>query len=120
MRRLLSGLALCATLGASVALIGCHSHYIQATITNASDAPLNVVQVDYPSASFGTQLLAPGASFHYRFKLLGSGNIKVSFTDAARQDHAQTGPWLNEGQEGTLEITLPSQDHAEFHTSLKP
>ncbi|AFL88202.1 hypothetical protein Terro_1912 [Terriglobus roseus DSM 18391] len=116
MRRLFLGLAL----GMSSVLTGCHSHYIQATITNASDAPLNVVQVDYPSASFGTQLLAPGASFHYRFKLLGSGNIKVSFIDAAKHEHAQTGPWLNEGQEGTLDITLPTQDHADFHTSLKP
>jgi hypothetical protein len=120
MRRILSGFALSATLFGASVLTGCHSHYIQATITNASDAPLNVVQVDYPSASFGTQLLLPGASFHYRFKLLGSGNIKVSFTDAAKHDHAQSGPWLNEGQEGTLEITLPTQDHAEFHTSLKP
>ncbi len=107
--------ALCAAM-----LAGCHSHYIQATITNGSGAALNVVQVDYPHASFGTQKLLPGASFHYRFKLLGSGPIKISYIDAKNGDHTQTGPSLNEGQEGTLEIVFPAQDRAEFHTSLKP
>jgi hypothetical protein len=116
MRRFGSMTVLCTAL----VLTGCHSHYIQATITNNTPANLDVVQVDYPSASFGTQHLAPGASFHYRFKLLGSGNIKISFTDAARQDHGQTGPWLNEGQEGTLDIVFPTQSHVDFHSSLKP
>ncbi len=81
---------------------------------------MNVVQVEYPHASFGTQQLAPGASFHYRFKLLGSGPIKISYIDAHNGEHAQTGPSLNEGQEGQLEIVLTAHDHADFHTSLKP
>ncbi len=116
----MSRFASIAALGTLTLLAGCHSHYIQATITNQSGASLNVVQVDYPSASFGTQHLAPGASFYYRFKLLGSGNIKINYVDDKHQDHAQTGPWLNEGQEGTLEIVFPTQVHADFHTSLKP
>ena len=105
--------ALCA------ASLGCHSHYIEATITNESAAPLNVIQVDYPSASFGVQRLAPGEAFHYRFKLLGSGPIKLTFIDAQNHEQATTGPSLNEGQEGTLDITV-SQERAEFHAALRP
>jgi hypothetical protein len=116
MRRLFIGLTMCA----SLALSGCHSHYIQATITNKSANAIDVVQVDYPSASFGVQALAPGAVFHYRFKLLGSGNIKITFTDSSKAEHKQTGPWLNEGQEGTLDIVLAPENHADFNTNLKP
>ena len=105
--------ALCA------ASVGCHSHYIQATITNGSKAPLNVIQVDYPSASFGVQRLAPGEVFHYRFKLLGSGSIKVNFIDAKNGEHAVTGPLLNEGQEGPIDITV-TQERVDFHATLRP
>jgi hypothetical protein len=116
MRRLPAIVAVTALCAGSV---GCHSHYIQATITNGSGAPLNVIQVDYPSASFGVQSLAPGEVFRYRFKLLGSGPIKLTFVDAKNRDHAVTGPLLNEGQEGPLDITV-TQDRAEFHGKLKP
>ena len=105
--------ALCAT------SLGCHSHYIQATLSNGSNAPLNVLQVDYPSASFGVQRLAPGEAFHYRFKLLGSGPIKLTFVDAQNHEHAVTGPSLNEGQEGILNITV-TQERAEFRAALRP
>jgi len=101
-------------------LAGCHSKYIEATITNHSATPLSVVQVDYPSASFGTQSLQPGASFHYRFKLQGSGPVKITFSDSALTEHHQTGPVLNEGQEGTLQIIFPTADKAEFSTSVHP
>ena len=116
MRRLRSLIATAALLGST----GCHSKYVEATITNSSGAPLNVVQVDYPSASFGTQALKPGESFHYRFKLLGSGPIKLSFTDATRHEHQQTGPTVSEGQEGRLTITFATQEHADFQASLHP
>lgn len=101
-------------------LEGCHSHYIQAAISNNGSTPLNVIQVEYPSASFGTQRLAPGDTFRYRFKLLGSGPVKITFVDAKNVEHAQTGPWLNEGQEGLLTISLDQANHAHFQTSLKP
>jgi len=105
---------------ASLPLAGCHSKYVEATITNRTGEPLSVVQVDYPSASFGTQMLKPGQAFHYRFKLVGSGPVKLSFTDAKQKDHHQDGPQMQEGQEGRLEIDFPAQDHAEFHVSLHP
>ncbi len=108
-----SALALAAT------LTGCHSHFIEATITNGTSAPIRTVQVDYPSASFGTQGLGPGQVFHYRFKLLGSGALKLTFSDANNKDHEQTGPTLTEGDEGKLEITFTAQDHAIFQTGLR-
>ena len=104
----------------TIVLAGCHSHYVQATITNQSGSTLNVIQVDYPSASFGTQQLAPDAAFHYRFKLLGSGPIKLTYIDSHNQEHSQTGPSLNEGQEGQLRIVIDAQKNAEFQTSLTP
>ncbi|WP_047487292.1 hypothetical protein [Terriglobus sp. TAA 43] len=104
----------------AVFLTGCHSHYIQTTITNQSGADINVVQVEYPGASFGTQRIANGASFHYRFKLLGTGDLKLTWTDASYQEHTLKGLHLDEGQEGTLVINFPSQSQANFQPSLKP
>ena len=111
--------AIVAVIALCAAVLGCHSHYIEATITNGSTAPLNVIQVDYPSASFGVQTLAPGEVFHYRFKLLGSGPIKLTFSDAKNGEHTVTGPLLIEGQEGPLDITL-TQERADFRATLRP
>ena len=105
---------------ASLLLAGCHSHYIQATVTNNGTAAVSVIEVEYPHASFGTQQLLPSKTFPYRFKLLGSGPVKIDFVDAKNIEHKQTGPWLNEGQEGRLGIALGDDGHAEFHTDLKP
>ena len=95
-----------AALAALFTLAGCHSAYISATISNRTSGPLSLVEVDYPSASFGTQNLAPGQDFHYRFKVLGSGPTSVLWTDAARQDHKSPGPTFKESDEGALTITF--------------
>jgi hypothetical protein len=99
-------------------LSGCHSRYVETTITNASTAAVSVVQVEYPSASFGVQTLAPGQVFHYRFKLYGSGPVKLSYFDAKSQEHHNTGPTLSEGDEGTLDITVTTTDHADFRARV--
>jgi hypothetical protein len=87
-------------------LAGCHSAYIDATISNRTAQPLSLVELDYPSASFGTQTLAPAQDFHYRFKVLGSGNLKLIYTDAAHTEHTIPGPSLSEGDEGLLQVTV--------------
>jgi hypothetical protein len=87
-------------------LTGCHSAYIEATVSNRTAEPLSLVEVDYPSASFGTQTLAPGEDFHYRFKVLGSGGTTVMWTDAERQEHKSSGPALHENDEGRLAVTF--------------
>jgi hypothetical protein len=91
---------------AAVALSGCHSAFIDATLSNRTAEPIALIEVDYPSASFGTQTLAPGQDFHYRFKILGSGSTTVLWTDAAHHDHKSSGLYLHEGEEGNLTITF--------------
>lgn len=89
-------------------LVGCHSPYVAATISNRTSQPIDLLEVDYPSASFGTQSLAPGADFHYRFKVLGSGNVSLTYTTTTFHNKKSTGPFLKEGDEGPLEaIILP-------------
>ena len=85
---------------------GCHSAFIDADLVNRTSAPITLVELDYPSASFGTQTLAPSQHFRYRFKVLGSGPLKLLYTDAAHHEHTLPGPPLNEGDEGPLVITL--------------
>jgi len=89
-----------------IAPTGCHSPYVAATISNHTTQPIELLEVDYPSASFGMQNLAPGADFNYRFKVLGSGNVKLLYTDSTHQDHKSDGPFLKEGAEGPLTIVI--------------
>ena len=100
-------------------LTGCHSPYINATVINRSAQPVSLIEVDYPSASFGTQALAPGQSFPYRFKILGSGNLKIEWTDVKNKDHTVTGPVLHDGNEGTLLITLQPDGTVAWQPILK-
>jgi hypothetical protein len=96
------------SLGIALALgaTGCHSAGITATLSNTTDQPVSLLEVDYPSASFGLQRLNPGADFHYRFKVLGAGPIKLIYTDAAQHPHQATGPALREGDQGSLRIVI--------------
>lgn len=100
-------------------LTGCHSHYVEADVKNDSGAAVSLVEVDYPSASFGTESLASGAVYHYRFKILGDGPVKILWTDAQRKDHSVSGPSLHEGQEGTLTVTITGST-ALWNTGLRP
>ena len=85
---------------------GCHSPYVQADVKNVSGATVNLVELDYPSASFGIQSLAPGANFHYRFKILGSGEMQILWTDTADKQHTVKGPSLYEGLQGPMTVTI--------------
>jgi hypothetical protein len=97
---------------------GCHSAFVDATVSNHTTTQIELLEVDYPSASFGTQSLAPGADFHYRFKVLGSGNLKLTYTTAAHQDKKSDGPLLKEGAEGPLNIII-DPDSVQWHTNFK-
>lgn len=101
------------------ALVGCKSPYIAATVANDTGGPVTLVEVDYPSASFGTDALASGATYSYRFKIIGSGATKVSWADAVRHQHSSTGPELHERQQGQLNITL-TPTGASWSTHLTP
>ena len=101
-------------------LAGCHSKYVATTLVNGSAGKISVIQVEYPSASFGVQTLDAGASFAYRFKVYGSGPVKLTWYDAKQGEHHQIGPVLSEGQEGTLLVHFVAQDRAEFQARVRP
>lgn len=101
------------------AFTGCKSPYIAAVVSNRTGNAVTLIEVDYPDASFGRDALASGANFPYRFKIIGSGPTKVSWTDAAHHDHTSTGPDLHEGQHGQLIITL-TPTGATWNSSITP
>lgn len=93
-------------LASLVAVQGCRSAYVETTLENNGPQAVSVVEVDYPSASFGVQTLAAHASYHYHFKVQGSGPLSISFTSLDKKTHNATGPELAEGQHGELKITV--------------
>ena len=109
-----------ATLLSASVFSGCHSYHIDATIENRTGAPIQLLEVDYPSASFGADSLAAGAEFHHRFQVLGSGQLRVSYTAANGQTVQIAGPTLVERQQGELEIVLEPGGKAEFRPRLTP
>lgn len=103
------------TVGALLALpAGCHSPWIRCTIVNDQTSPVTLVQVSYPGGTFGIQTIAPGGSFHYRFRDLGDDQASVDFTDAAHHDHTLKGPQLKDGQEGTLRIEIEPNNRVQW------
>ncbi len=107
-----------ALLGVALGAAGCHSAYIEATVVNASGAAVSLVEMDYPSASFGRQTLADTGVYTYRFKVLGNGATKLLWTDAAHREHTSAGPVLHEGDEGRVTITIGASA-ANWHLELK-
>lgn len=97
---------------------GCHSPWIQCTITNHEAAPVSLVEVDYPGGTFGIQTIAAGASFHYHFRDLSSDRVSIDFTDAAHRDHKAKGPELAVGQEGALRIDIQPDNQVIWSPSL--
>jgi hypothetical protein len=100
-----------------IASLGCHSAFVVADVRNRTQQPLNLLELDYPSASFGTQTLAPGADLKYRFKVLGSDTAKLVWINSAQIQMQTIGPELSEGDEGTFVVTVePAGVHwtAEF------
>ena len=103
---------------------GCHSYHIETTVENRTGAPIQLLEVDYPSASFGADSLAADGVFHYRIQLQGNGPLKVLYMASdgsqARRQVQINGPTVAERQEGQLEIVLLPGGKAEFHPKLTP
>ena len=105
----------------SLTLTACHSYRIDTVVENRTGAAIELLEVDYPSASFGADKLDASADFHYRFSVRGSGPMKVQYTEAATQKVRQAnGPELFEHQEGRIEIVLLPQGKTEFRPELTP
>jgi hypothetical protein len=99
---------------------GCHSYHVDITIENRTGGAIQLLEVDYPSASFGSDTLAPSGVYHYRIQLRGNGPIKVQYTASDGRQAQITGPILAERQEGKLEIVLLPGGKAAFHPDLAP
>jgi hypothetical protein len=102
------------------AISGCHSYHIEATIENRTGGAITLLEVDYPTASFGADTLASDAVFHHRIQTRGSGPISVQYTAAGGRAVQIKGPDLYEQQEGSIEIVLLPDGKAEFHPALNP
>jgi hypothetical protein len=113
-------------LGVSIAgsfalfLTGCHSAFVETTIDNQSESPVRLIEVDYPSASFGVGSIGPHSQFNYHFKIQGSGPLKIEFTDTLGKAHDSDGPQLSEGQEGHLSVVIQPTGDVAWQPHLTP
>jgi hypothetical protein len=101
-------------------LSACHSYHIDATIENRTGADIQLLEIDYPSASFGADHIASGATYHYRFQVRDSGPIKISYTGPDDKQIQIAGPTLVERQQGQLKIVLLPSGKAQFIPQLTP
>ena len=115
-RTILVSLISCALFAATA----CHSYHIDATIENRTGADIQLLEVDYPSASFGADHLASGATYHYRFQVRDSGPIKITYTGPDQKQIQIAGPTLAERQQGQLKIVLLPAGKAQFQPQLTP
>ena len=120
MRKILPGVAAALGLLCLNAISGCHSYHIEATVQNRTGGTITLLEVDYPSASFGADTLAEDGVVHHRIQTRGSGAISVQYAGAHGRSIQITGPTLHEQQEGSIEIVLLPGGKAEFHPSLNP
>jgi hypothetical protein len=107
-------------LPALMAAAGCHSYHVETTVVNRTGQTIQLLEVEYPSATFGANRMAAGEILHYRIQLRDSGPLKVQYTAGSGQLAKAQGPEVAERQEGRLEIVLLPNGKAEFHTALTP
>ena len=101
-------------------LAGCRAHMVTIKLVNTSAAALSTIIVDYPSATFGKDKLAPGETFSSPVKITDSGPLKVQFTDAHGGSHTYIGPMLHRSEEGSIDIRFNQNGAvAEMHVSGK-
>lgn len=93
--------------------------FINVSISNTGSQPIHDVEVQYPSASFGTTNIAPGATFHYKFKPTGDGNLQLNFVQADGKQHHEQGPAVHPGDSGDISLTIDGQANNTWDTKLK-
>lgn len=100
-------------------LAGCRSAMVHATVLNAGATELRNVEVDYPNASFGWPVLAPGQQLHYDFQTEDPGKLSVKFEDAKGKSFSANGPAVAGNQRGTLVLALDANGHAVWRPAWK-
>ncbi|MGC1872015.1 MAG: hypothetical protein WA700_13755 [Acidobacteriaceae bacterium] len=119
-RNRLRGLLGLVALASLVFAVGCRAKLVEVRVVNSGTTDLHNVEVDYPSASFGVSNLAPGATYIYRVQLQDAGRMKVEFSDSKEQPHSGKGPYVEEGQQGTLTLTLDASGKNQWTPQLHP
>ena len=106
-------------LGLAIVLAGgCRSPHVEVTVENRTGAPIRLLEVDYPSASFGADSLAAGGTMRYRIQVQGSGPVKVQYTASDGTQPQIPGPPLAERENGKLQIVLLPKGKAEFYPQV--
>ncbi|HET9365265.1 MAG TPA: hypothetical protein VFP71_09690 [Candidatus Angelobacter sp.] len=85
-------------------LAGCRNHMVTIRLINTSAEPLSTIIVDYPSATFGKDKLAPGETFSSSVKFIDTDKLKVQFTDAKGANHTFTGPVMPQDAQGSVDL----------------
>jgi len=93
---------------------------VDARVENETGQAIHELEVDYPTASFGANTLAPGAVMRYRLQIRGSGAVKVEYTAEDGMIHHAEGLELTEHEQGTLTVRLLPLGKVEFLPGLKP
>jgi hypothetical protein len=89
-----------------VAMAGCRAHVVKISLTNTSTEPIKTIIVDYPTATFGTDTLAPRETYFSLVKPIDKGPIKVRFTDVQGVSHTYESISLEQGDDGSVNIKL--------------
>jgi hypothetical protein len=99
---------------------GCKSNWINGHVLNETGQAVRELEVDYPTASFGVNSVASGSELKYRFKVRGSGPVKVQYTAQDGKQCVAQGLTLDEHQTGELTIRLLPNQKVEFLPRLEP
>ncbi|MES2223099.1 MAG: hypothetical protein V4587_19270 [Acidobacteriota bacterium] len=119
-RNRLRGFLGLATLAGFMLMVGCRTKLVEVRVVNSGTTDLHNIEVDYPSASFGMSYLASGATYVYRIQLQDAGRMKVQFSDSKEQPHSGKGPYVKEGQQGALTLTLDASGKNQWTPQLHP
>jgi len=103
-----------------LAATACHSYHVDTTVENRTGADIQLLEIDYPSASFGADRIASGAIYHYRFQIRGSGPLKITYAGPDEKQVQIAGPTLVERQQGQLKIVLLPAGKVQFVPQLTP
>jgi len=103
---------------ALLALSACHSYHVDATVTNRTGQRIQLLEVTYPSASFGANSMEPGEVIHAPIQFRNEGKAHVHYIGPAGAAIEIDGPEFHENQEGSLEIILLPAGQAQFNPNF--
>lgn len=84
----------------------CSKRYVDFAVTNNTGVELHAIEINYPGGSFGTTKLAPGQTFHYHFKSLHNGKLKLGFENPGHKWISSDGPAWTESHGGDIETII--------------